>query len=207
VRHDGPIDGLGASLRRLRRNTRSWRHFLNLRDPLRVQRSARLTPEDRAPRRKRRHVLVDLIHEHCPSAGAVVVEVGAYRGDTSAHVHKYCPGVDRIYAVDIRKPEPERDRIANLERVTFLLGDSAARAGDFADASIDLVFVDADHAEASVRKDLEAWAPKVKPGGVISGHDYASRRHPGVKPAVDRFFAGHPHPLKLEANRVWWTIK
>ncbi len=55
--------------------------------------------------------------------------------------------------------------------------------------------------------DLEAWVPKVKPARVIAGHDYGSHNHPGVKIAVDGFLDEHPHPLRLEANKVWWTFR
>lgn len=136
-----------------------------------------------------------------------MVEVGAYQGHCSAHVHKYCPGVERIYAVDTRRAEPGRDRTRGLARVSFLEEDSVGCASRFDDDSVDLVFVDADHSEESVRSDLEAWVPKVRPGGVIAGHDYGSRRHPGVTKAVDEFFARHPRPLRFEANMVWWTLK
>jgi predicted O-methyltransferase YrrM len=91
--------------------------------------------------------------------------------------------------------------------VQFLLGYSDACAAQFADASVDLIFVDADHSQTGVQRDLTAWVPKIRSGGVIAGHDYASRRHPGVQRAVDEFFAGHPHPIQVESDMVWWTIK
>lgn len=42
---------------------------------------------------------------------------------------------------------------------------------------------------------------------IVAGHDYGSHNHPGVKIAVDAFLADHPHPLTLEANKVWWTVR
>jgi predicted O-methyltransferase YrrM len=53
--------------------------------------------------------------------------------------------------------------------------------------SIDFVFLDGAHDEGSVMDDLMAWAPKVKPGGTIAGHDYTDPEYPGVKKAVDWF--------------------
>ena len=176
-------------------------------DPRRIQRSAPLEPEDATGRRSRRHVLVDLVHEHCPGSGVRVVEIGTYTGRTAAHLHKYCPQIERLYTVDLEKPDPARDRIRGLERVVFIQERSDLAAKAFEDESVDLVFIDGDHSEEGARRDLGAWVPKVRPGGVIAGHDYDSPRHPGVRRAVDRFFAQHPQPIRTEANMVWWTLK
>jgi len=40
------------------------------------------------------------------------------------------------------------------------------------DASLDFVYIDADHQFSAVVADLAAWEPKVRSGGVVSGHDY-----------------------------------
>ena len=54
---------------------------------------------------------------------------------------------------------------------------------------LDFCFLDADHSEAGVRRDLAAWWPLVRPGGWFTGHDYGHRRYGGVKVAVDDFLA------------------
>ena len=41
----------------------------------------------------------------------------------------------------------------------------------FDDGSLDLVFIDGDHSFAAVRADIAAWLPKVRPGGILCGHD------------------------------------
>lgn len=208
VRHGRRLDGLRSRLRLLRRAHQAWRGRRRLRrDPRAVQRAVELAPEDRAIRRKRWHVLVDLIAERCPAQGAVVAEIGTRDGRTAAHLHKYCPQVARILAVDLAAPDPASDRTRGLERVQLVIGPSERCAERFPDESLDLIFIDADHAESAMGRDLEAWMPKLKPGGVASGHDYGSRRHAGVKRAVDRYFAGHPEPVRLEADKVWWTLK
>jgi predicted O-methyltransferase YrrM len=37
---------------------------------------------------------------------------------------------------------------------------------------IDLLFIDADHYASSVLNDLKNWVPKVRPGGLVVGHDW-----------------------------------
>lgn len=42
----------------------------------------------------------------------------------------------------------------------------------FADIVLDFVYLDARHDYRSVLADIQRWALKVKPGGIIAGHDY-----------------------------------
>ena len=42
----------------------------------------------------------------------------------------------------------------------------------FEDESLDFVYIDANHAEPYVSQDINAWAKKVRKGGIVSGHDY-----------------------------------
>lgn len=43
---------------------------------------------------------------------------------------------------------------------------------DFEDNSLDFVYIDANHKYEYVVADIAAWEKKVRPGGMISGHDY-----------------------------------
>ncbi len=49
---------------------------------------------------------------------------------------------------------------------------SVKAAYDVPDGSLDFVYIDGNHTEAAVTEDLVAWAPKVRSGGWIGGHDY-----------------------------------
>ena len=53
--------------------------------------------------------------------------------------------------------------------------------------SLDFVFIDAAHDMRNVLTDVRSWAPKVKKGGIIAGHDYGGG-HTGVTDAVDLYF-------------------
>ena len=67
---------------------------------------------------------------------------------------------------------------------------SLAASFTFDDHSLDLVFLDGDHREESVRADIEAWRPKIRPGGWLAGHDYGFHLYPGVRKVVDEIFPG-----------------
>lgn len=59
---------------------------------------------------------------------------------------------------------------------------SLEMAGACEEESLDGIFIDAAHDYESVKADISAWLPKVKPGGFFGGHDIDA---PGVKQAVD----------------------
>lgn len=68
---------------------------------------------------------------------------------------------------------------------------SSEAVGDFANASLTFIHIDGNHSYANVREDLLLYWPKLKPGGLFSGHDYGDVDRPdyqcGVKKAVDEF--------------------
>lgn len=81
--------------------------------------------------------------------------------------------------------------------VTRIKEYSHKAADQFEDGSVDFVFIDADHEFENVKKDIYAWLPKVKKGGIIAGHDYVASQQ-GVIKAVNsiwrkdrKFYAGH----------------
>jgi hypothetical protein len=53
------------------------------------------------------------------------------------------------------------------------------------DRSLDFVFIDAAHDYDNVKKDIIAWKPKVKLGGILAGHDYNKDNSPGLVRAVN----------------------
>lgn len=55
---------------------------------------------------------------------------------------------------------------------------STTAARRIPDGSLDFVYIDANHDYAHVVEDLATWAPKVKIGGIVAGHDF--REHKGT---------------------------
>ena len=74
--------------------------------------------------------------------------------------------------------------------VTAIRTTSFDAATTFGNESQDVIFLDADHSYEAVKQDIEAWYPKVRPGGVLCGHDYNPDTYPGVKRAVHEMFRG-----------------
>lgn len=83
---------------------------------------------------------------------------------------------------------------------------SLEAAAEVEDESIDIVFIDGLHTYEGVKADIEAWEPKVRSGGLISGHDYMGHvRHAGVQKAVDERFGAEN--ISRGPDLVWYIYK
>ena len=65
----------------------------------------------------------------------------------------------------------------------------------------DMVFIDGDHTFEAAMRDIKAWAPKVKVGGLLCGHD---REQEGVPEALLQFL-GAPPPKA--AGTIWFAVR
>ena len=70
------------------------------------------------------------------------------------------------------------------EKITLIISDSVSAARLFGDATLEWVHLDARHDYESVKADIEAWLPKVKAGGWLSGDDFDEEKWPEVVQAV-----------------------
>ncbi|KAL1523570.1 hypothetical protein AB1Y20_018506 [Prymnesium parvum] len=84
----------------------------------------------------------------------------------------------------------ERGR-GRFELVQASTTDAASR---FADGFFDWIYLDATHTYAAARQDILTWWPKLRVGGLFSGHDYQFQHQTigqgytfGVRDAVDEF--------------------
>jgi hypothetical protein len=68
---------------------------------------------------------------------------------------------------------------------------------DFPDNSLDFIYIDASHFYEDVKKDLNDWLPKLRPNGIISGHDYIEGNGFGVMQAVGEFIKEHKFEMFL----------
>jgi hypothetical protein len=141
------------------------------------------------------------------------VEVGVFRGELSrdllaAHKHLILLMVDSWKPFDAGEGSPLRDYWKGLSpddciglmkqalqntsnapwrRILIPLSSTLA-ATMLKDNTFDFVYIDANHDYSMVLADVRAWAPKVKQGGILGGHDYYLRE--GVKRAVDELCKG-----------------
>lgn len=122
---------------------------------------------------------------------SIGVEVGVQRGIFSSIVLKAWQGARKYYLVDLWAQQKHYNDRANVdqheqehilgearenlkrwaEKAIFVRNDSITASREFADASLDFVYLDARHDYAAVLADLSAWWPKLKQSGILAGHD------------------------------------
>jgi len=166
----------------------------------------------------------------------VAVEVGVWRGDFSNEMISVLKP-QRFYGVDPYRlhddygdcPDPveyanQQNLDALYERVQgrynrwtgaqLLRTTGVEAAQQFEDHSLDLVYIDGDHSYEFVSNDIRAWWPKIRPGGILSGHDYTpgnpQKDHVyGVIQAVDEHCDRYSVQLHTtdEQYATWWCVK
>lgn len=75
-------------------------------------------------------------------------------------------------------------------RIIIARGESVRVSESIRERTLDFIYVDADHTYPGVLRDLRAWFPKLRNGGIFAGHDYFKRTlhvKYGVMQAVDEF--------------------
>jgi len=144
--------------------------------------------------------------------GARMVEVGSWKGRSTVAICEALRQIDgRLTAVDtfrgdihIGDAAVETEFRTNTAAFTDLLdvevAESMVAARDILDGSLDCVFIDASHAYDAVSADIRAWAPKVKTGGIVCGHDW---RWASVNVAVREAFGRHTGCWQT----IWYTRK
>lgn len=58
------------------------------------------------------------------------------------------------------------------DKTTFLRMLSTEAAKKIKDQSLDYIYIDARHDYCGVKEDMEAYYPKLRPGGILAGHDF-----------------------------------
>lgn len=135
--------------------------------------------------------LAELFNELNFKAG---VEIGVCDGVYSEILCKANPEA-KIYGVDPFVPyrwyrdytregtiqKYKRDaleRMSKYPNYTLIEKYSTDAVNDFKDNSLDFVYIDGNHEFSYVANDISLWSRKVRPGGIISGHDYLKRKQP-----------------------------
>jgi len=142
----------------------------------------------------------------------ILVEIGSWRGRSTCCMGSLIKNSNKnvkFYSVDTWEGSDEEEHISFITELKSkgktlfdefqenikscgvddviipIQSTSILAAEQFEDNSIDFLHIDASHDYENVIADINAWYPKVKPGGMITGDDYL---WPGVKKAVNEYF-------------------
>lgn len=155
------------------------------------------------------------------------VEIGcAYGGHLDSILSK--TKIEKLYGVDpylqykeyegdlMNKEQNKMDTLFGLvknrlsiykNRIEIIRKKSEEAYHLFQDESLDFAYIDGNHFEEYIKNDLNFWWPKIKKGGMLSGHDYDHPGFPYVTICVNNFFKN----LNIEVidlkNHNWCAFK
>jgi len=161
-------------------------------------------------------------------APVIGAEIGVFRGNLSYQLLSLMPNLT-LYMVDrwcpyregewirrgyiaggthevFEKWEAEtREKVKGFgNRAIIIKSESLVAADKFPLDFFDFVFIDAIHVGNYVAMDINSWGPRVKPGGLICGHDYNPLRYPGLIEVVNKKF---PESLEIDVDFTWFHRK
>jgi hypothetical protein len=133
-------------------------------------------------------------------SGSHFVEIGSWKGKSSSYMAVEIANSGKSIQFDCIDPWPDcksegeyfekfenlyETFLSNIEPVKDYLNPIRATSmevvNQYEDESLDFVFIDGNHEYEYVVNDIKHWFPKIKYGGVLSGHDYG---YPPVSKAV-----------------------
>ncbi len=120
-----------------------------------------------------------------------------------------------------KRYETMYQRLLPLKSITLFTKTSMEALQDFQDNSLDFVYIDGSHDFINVSQDIHFWFKKVKPGGILAGHDYVrypSRKFNHVQKVVNAYMTSyHLLPvflctptndgMKRDRFRSWFICK
>jgi len=125
----------------------------------------------------------------------IVYAVDTFKGTTGKKEHKEAEEVDlqKVFT----------DNLNNFGIKAEVYKMTTDEASKIINDKFDLIFIDADHTEEAVKKDIENWLPKCK--GFIAGHDYEK---PWIKKIVDKKFPNRKYIHGITdpgRGTMWWN--
>lgn len=155
----------------------------------------------------------------------VGLELGILRAESFCTLLQNCPKIKTLYGVDSWKPytdillQPYSVSDKQQEMIKFIAyhnikysgyqhkaiileKDSNQALSDIPDNHLDFIFLDAYMNYEQVKNDLTVWYPKVKPGGLFTGHDYNSV---AVQKGIEEFRKQHNITTTLSVFDQAWA--
>ena len=144
-------------------------------------------------------ILSDMLKMFCGEGPIVAAEIGIEHGTSAMAMIQNYESIEQYYCID-----PWRGRDEKYERVKVLLESTGKatvlrmtsdEAVNHVPNNLDFVYIDGDHSYEQVLRDLENWVPKIRSGGIISGHDWC-KFEIGVVEAGTEYFPKNDHLFK-----------
>lgn len=152
--------------------------------------------------------------KECLLPDTIMAEIGVFAGQ-STRIFLETGNVKILWAIDpwIDNYDPQdpapapmalarkafEENIAEFQDKVIVYADCSVKVALLApEGYFDLVYIDANHQYKHVKQDILAWMDKIRPGGIIAGHDYSV--WPGVEKAVQEILG---KPDKIYPDYSW----
>lgn len=114
---------------------------------------------------------------------AVVAEIGVDHGDFSEKILEFCQP-QKLHLIDVWATERYHEGLQTIVEKKFNnqikngqieinKGYSTEVVAQFDSNYFDWIYIDTDHTYQTTADELKKYAPKIKEGGIIAGHDFA----------------------------------
>lgn len=140
-----------------------------------------------------------------------LIEIGSYSGDSTEifcryfkHVIAIDPWMSNVGGITNKVDmctifDMFKDKVKDCKNLTIMQGFSYNQCVKIKNKSVDMVYIDGSHKYIDVKCDIANYLPKIKSGGIISGHDYCNK-FPGVMKAVEEMLG---MPFKCYPDTSW----
>jgi predicted O-methyltransferase YrrM len=148
----------------------------------------------------------------------IAAEIGVFFGKNSREINKNLR-VKRLYLIDpylnnenykndgnykkLKRARENAHRINNF-RNNIWIEELSENAVKKIKEDLDFLYIDGSHEYEYVKKDLQLYWPKIKRGGIVSGHDIQGN---GVSKAVLEFANKNKVDVHFGDRRDWWIEK
>jgi len=152
------------------------------------------------------------------------LEIGVFKGENASNLLENLPNLT-LYGIDPYRVYKDWDGNTLTEENAIIAEDTATELimpykerfvkyknssdeilNTFEDNYFDFIFIDGCHDYEQVLKDCRNYYPKLKSGGIFSGHDYLSYIG-GVKQAVDEFASEIGEKVEDMDLNAWFFVK
>jgi len=158
--------------------------------------------------------------------GGICAEIGVFRGDFSVHILGHLKP-KKLHLIDVWRLAGPRwggiptDEIYRMVQNKYkseiennIVEMNEVKDQEFLktlnDNYFDWVYIDSSHQYEHTKLELNILKDKVKPAGVIAGHDWRdnpNHKHYGVHKAVEEFCSESGYEIIFLDNHLQWAIK
>ena len=142
------------------------------------------------------------LFKRIPDLHLLAIDSWDYYFEYTSRLHVVQDEEDRFHA-------ETKERLANCN-VEIIKAYSMDAVKKVYRDSLDFVYIDANHEFDYIIQDIIEWTKRVKPGGIVAGHDYYIHRWTDVIEAVDMYVKMHNIKewfLTDERSASWFFVK